>query len=581
MSIEKNSNKNSPDATYYAGADLHGFALFSVLGALFLTLLLEALDQTVVSTALPRIIGTLQGFDRYTWSVTGYSLASIVAIPIVGKLSDQFGRKWFLLAGTLIFLIGSVLSGAAQDMNQFIIFRAIQGFGAGVGIALAFTVIADLFSLKDRVKWQSLFGVVYGFSNLVGPTVGGLLTDHGPLLGDVVTDTTRWRWVFYINLPVGLLALAGLFFYLPANFSTRANHHSGWAAFRRIDFTGAILVSAATVCLLLGLTWGSNQTYAWNSGEVLGTLIAAGVLYLLFILAERFAVEPILPLDLFLNRGFTLAALLSLLQFMALIGLILYLPLYLQGVLGQSATSAGEVITPLTLSSVVGAMVGGILITKIKRFKLIVIIGAVLTAGGTFLISQMNASTGIFEAIVYMTLAGLGIGPFFSILTLVAQNAVPRSQLGVGTAAVRFFSQLGGVLGVAVVGTVVNNTLSSDLATRIPASAAHQLPPQILAMATNPQALVNPAYHASVIQAAAGLNPQAAQQTQDLLTQVFEALKLSLVTAIQQGFLVVLVISGLMLLGTFFFKDAALYDEATLETEQALQEEVESSSLPV
>jgi MFS family permease len=266
---------------------------------------------------------------------------------------------------------------------------------------------------------------------------------------------------------------------------------------------------------------------------------------------------------------------------MVLIGLILYLPLYLQGVLGESATSAGEVITPLTLSSVVGAMVAGILITKIKRFKLITLIGAVLMAVGVFLISRMNASTSLFEAIVYMTLAGLGVGPFFSILTLVAQNAVPRSQLGVGTAAVRFFSQLGGVLGVAVVGTIVNNTLSSDLATRLPVNAAQQLPPQILGMATNPQALVNPAYHASVIQAATGLNPQAAQQTQAMLTQVFEALKLSLVTAIQQGFLAILIISGLLLVGTFFFKDVALYDEASLETGAAMQEEDAATSLPV
>jgi EmrB/QacA subfamily drug resistance transporter len=551
-----------------ADSGLRGFALFSVLGSLLLTLLLEALDQTVVSTALPRIISTLQGFDRYTWSVTAYALASITAIPIVGKLSDQFGRKGFLLVGTVIFLVGSVLSGAAQNMDQFIAFRALQGLGAGVGIGLVFSVIADIFTLKERLKWQSLFGVVYGFSNLVGPTIGGLLTDHGPVLGDIVTDSTRWRWVFYINLPVGLLALVGLVLYLPTNRQTIHNQYRGWAAFRRIDFVGAILIAGATVCLLLGLTWGSNQDFAWDSVQVLGILGAAAVLTILFVVAERFAAEPIIPFDLFRNRNFTLSVVISLLQFMALIGLIIYLPLYLQGILGESATSSGEVITPFTLSSVVGAMVGAILMTKIKKFKGITIIGAVTMLVGVFLMSRMDSSTSLWVAIIFMIITGLGVGPFFSILTLIAQNAVPRSRLGVGTGAARFFAQLGGVLGVAVVGTVVNNTLSSELGNRLPA-AAHRLPPQVLELATNPQALVNPTYHATVVQAVTAANPQA----QGLLDQIFNALKMAFETAIQQGFLAVLLMSVLVVVGTLFFKDVSLVDEASLEAEAEMQEE--------
>ncbi|MEO8970735.1 MAG: MFS transporter, partial [Ktedonobacteraceae bacterium] len=200
-----NSTSIASSSKEESGRRLHGVALISVLTALMLTLLLEALDQTVVGTALPKIVGTLQGFDRYTWAVTAYILASTTMIPVVGKLSDQFGRKWFLLVGTAIFLLGSALSGTAQTMNQFIAFRALQGFGAGVGIALAFVVVADIFPPAERVKWQSLFGVVYGFSNLVGPTLGGWLTDHGPLVGSFVTDTTRWRWVFYLNIPIGII----------------------------------------------------------------------------------------------------------------------------------------------------------------------------------------------------------------------------------------------------------------------------------------------------------------------------------------------------------------------------------------
>ena len=563
MSFE-GETKNAP----MADSGLRGFALFSVLGSLLLTLLLEALDQTIVSTALPRIISTLQGFDRYTWSVTAYSLASITAIPIVGKLSDQFGRKGFLLVGTVLFLIGSVLSGAAQDMDQFIAFRALQGLGAGVGIALVFSVIADIFTLKERLKWQSLFGVVYGFSNLVGPTIGGLLTDHGPVLGDIVTDSTRWRWVFYINLPVGLLALVGLVLYLPTNRQTFHTQYRGWAAFRRIDFVGAILIAAATVCLLLGLTWGSNQDFAWDSVQVLSILGAAAVLFILFVVVERFALEPIIPFELFRNRNFTLSAVISLLQFMALVGLIIYMPLYLQGILGESATSSGEVMTPFTLSSVVGAMLGGILMTKIKKFKGITIVGAVTMLIGVFLLSRMDSNTSLWVAIIFMIITGLGVGPFFSILTLIAQNAVPRSKLGVGTGSARFFGQLGGVLGVAVVGTVVNNTLSSELGNRLP-TAAHQLPPQVLDLATNPQALVNPTYHATVVQAVTGANPQA----QGLLDQIFSALKMAFETAIQQGFLAVLVMSVLVVIGTLFFKDVSLVDEASLEAEAEIEEE--------
>src|SRR6266702_5688396 len=235
------SSTISQAAAQESGRRLRGFALFSVLAALMLTLLLEALDQTIVGTALPRIVGALQGFDRYSWAVTAYILASTTMIPVVGKLSDQFGRKWFLLVGTAIFLLGSALSGASQTMDQFIAFRALQGFGAGVGIALAFVLVADMFPPAERARWQSLFGVVYGFANLVGPTLGGWLTDHGPLVGTLVTVTTRWRWVFYVNIPIGIIALAALLIYLPANISARSSHHTGWAAVRRIDFPGAVL----------------------------------------------------------------------------------------------------------------------------------------------------------------------------------------------------------------------------------------------------------------------------------------------------------------------------------------------------
>ncbi|GLV60311.1 hypothetical protein KDH_71310 [Dictyobacter sp. S3.2.2.5] len=428
----------STETTSQGGGRLRGFALFSVLAALMLTLLLEALDQTVVGTALPRIIGSLNGFDRYTWVVNAYILASVTMVPIVGKLSDQFGRKWFLLAGAFVFLVGSILSGAAQTMNELIAFRALQGLGGGMGIALVFTVVGDIFTPAERARWQGIFGVVYGFSNLVGPAIGGWLTDHGPILGSLVSDATRWRWVFYINVPVGLLALLALLVYLPSDISQRTSTHTGWAAIRRVDWLGALLVSSATVGLLLGLTWGSNAIYAWNSAQVIGVLVASGLLYVLFFIVERLASEPVLPLDLFRNRVFSMALLLSFLQLMVLIGLTLYLPLFLQGVLGVSATNSGAAITPLTLSTVAGSAIASILVARFLRYRLVSIVSALIMTVGLLLLTRISTTISLFEMIIFMVITGLGLGPFFSVLQLAAQNSIPRNRLGVGTAAVRF-----------------------------------------------------------------------------------------------------------------------------------------------
>ena len=480
------------------GTRLRGIALVSILAALMLTLLLEALDQTIVGTALPKIIGSLQGFDRYTWVVTAYLLGSTTMIPIVGKLSDQFGRKWFFVAGVILFLLGSILSGASQTIDQLIAFRALQGIGAGVGISLVFTVVGDIFPPAERARWQGIFASVYGFSSVVGPTIGGWLSDNGPLLGNLVTDTTRWRWVFYINIPLGLVALAALLIYLPTNISTHTNKYTGWAAIRRIDFLGAFLASSATICLLLGLTWGGNQIYAWNSPQVIIVLIVAALLYTSFVVAERFAAEPMLPLDLFRNRVFAADSVLGLTSGMVLLSLVIYLPLYLQGVLGESATNSGEVITPMTVSLVIGAAIAGIVIARVGRYQAITIIGAIILATGVFLMTLMTSSTSILEATRNMIIAGIGLGIFFSILTLAVQNALPRTRLGVGTGAITYLRSVGQTLGVAITGSVVNNVVAGELLKHLP-SGYKQLGTQGLAAATNQQVLINPDYRNSVI----------------------------------------------------------------------------------
>src|SRR5579859_630773 len=450
---------------------LRGFALASIIIALMLSLFLEALDQTIVGTAMPRIIVQLHGLDRYTWVVTAYVLATMTMVPIVGKLSDQFGRKWFLLGGTGLFLVGSLLAGASQTMNQLILFRALQGLGAGMGMALVATLFGDLFEPAARARWGSLFGIVYGVSNLFGPTLGGWLTEHGPLVGNLITESSRWRWVFYINLPVGLLAVAALLLFLPTTLSVPTTTRTGWAAVRRIDMPGALLCVTATICLMLGLTWGSSQMLAWSSFLVLSIVGGGLLLFVLFLLVERRASEPILPLSLFRNQVFGVAVLLSMLQMMVLLGLSLYLPLFLQGVQAVSPTVAGLLITPLSLSMVLGAMVAGPIIGALKRYQHVIVLGALLMGTGSFLLTLMTPETGLLQAIVSMILVGLGLGSFFS-LSVIAQNVVPANRLGVSTAATRYLGQVGATLGIALVGTVVSSSIAGNQLHHLPTTMA-------------------------------------------------------------------------------------------------------------
>jgi EmrB/QacA subfamily drug resistance transporter len=554
------SSNPAPEGATQAGAwgagapterKLRGVALFSVLGALMLTLLLEALDQTVVGTALPKIIAELHGFSLYTWVATAYLIASALVIPIVGKLSDQFGRKGFFLVGVVVFLLGSALSGAAQTIQALIAFRALQGLGAGIGISLVFTVVGDIFPPAERAKWQGIFGAVYGISSVFGPTLGGFLSDHGPLVGTFITDQSRWRWVFYVNLPIGLVALAALIVYLPTNLSARTSRYTGWAAIQRIDFAGAVVASAATICLLLGLTWG-GQDYPWGSAQVIGVLAASAALFVAFSFIERRAVEPVLPFSLFKNRVFTSVCLLSLGVGATILSLAIYLPLFMQGVLGESATNSGEVITPLTVSIVIGSVASGFLVARSGRYRWLTIIGAALITLGTFLLSRMDGSTAIPVAAIFMVLAGLGLGMFFSILTLAVQNSIPRTMMGVGTGATRYLQQAGSTLGLAIVGTVVNNTIASSI---VLPGGAQRLGPQGLAAATNPQILSSSDSRAALIAQAQHYGGQAGVQ---LVEEVLDALRQSLGVGIAHGLFVVVLVGLGMLVTTFFLKDVPL-----------------------
>jgi EmrB/QacA subfamily drug resistance transporter len=601
-SFPSESQQQAPAATW-AGPRLTGWALASVLAGLMLTLLLSALDQTIVGTALPKIITDLQGADLYIWPTTAYLLASTTMIPIVGKLSDQFGRKWFLVTGIVVFLIGSALSGASQTMNQLIAFRAIQGLGGGVLMSLVFTLVGDIFTPAERARWQGLFTAVFGLASVIGPAAGGFITDN-----------FSWHWIFYVNLPVGVLALAAIIVWLPANISVRTTVARGWAAFHRIDIPGALTAASATILLLLGLTWGGNRTYDWSSPQVVGTLAGAVALFVAFFVVERFAVEPILPLDLFRNQTFAVGALLSLTVGMALLSVAIYLPLFVQGVLGQTATNSGVIATPLTLALAVGAAIVGQIIARVGRYQIFAIIGAVVLAGGIYLLTQMTLSSTLAEVTRNMIVIGLGLGMIQPVMTLAVQNAIPRSRLGVGTGAVTYLRSTGSTLGVAIVGAVEYNAYTTELTSRLPAAARpfiSKLKPDLLQQlllspagqhsveaqaAKDAVAQVLPnAVNQAVVQALTQLDKQVppgplhnqivAQQTlplaakvtqqvteqvtaqvtarvDDTFHQIFEATRQSLAVGIQHGFIAGLILCGLLFVLTLFLKDIPLQTRA-------------------
>jgi EmrB/QacA subfamily drug resistance transporter len=559
---------------------LHGVALGVVLISLMLTLLLEAMDQTIVGTAMPRIIADLHGLDRYTWVVTSYLLASTTMIPVVGKLSDQFGRKWFLVGGTALFLAGSALCGAAQTIDQLILYRAVQGLGGGIGIALVFTVVGDIFPPGERARWQGIVSAVYTISAVAGPTFGGWLADHGPLVGSLVTADSRWRWVFYINIPLGTIALAGLLIYLPADISVRSNAHTGWAAVQRIDVRGAALAAAATLALLIGLTWGGEGMSNWGSLRVLGALVTAAFLYAALIMTERGAEEPILPLELFRKRVYAADSALSLLVMMALLGMASYTPLFLQGVLGISAAQSGAVMTSFSVSIAVSTSVTGIVIAALRRYQAVVIAGALIMTVGIYGLSQMTPMTELLHASILVGVAGLGMGTLLCAVTVISQNTLSPMHMGVGTAAVRYIGQVGGVIGVSIVGNVVNLSLARELHRRIPDAAVRSLHSEGIDLATSPQVLIGSAYRKSILdralEAAAANVPAgphhdqsvavATSRTQHLVDQVFEASRLSLAIAIQHGLVTVFLLCLAVILVALFVRDVPMVQARSSES---------------
>jgi EmrB/QacA subfamily drug resistance transporter len=428
-------------STYLSHSQIIG-VMIGIMSGMFLA----ALDQSIVGVALPRITSELGGLEHLAWVVTAYLLASTATTPLWGKISDLYGRKKIFQAAIIIFLIGSMLCGAAQNMPELIIFRAIQGIGGGGLMSIALAIIGDVIPPRERGRYQGYFGAVFGVSSVAGPLLGGWLT-----------DAISWRWIFYINIPIGIAALiiTSSALKMPV---IRRDH--------KIDYVGATLVVAAVSSLLLYLNWAGAH-YGWTDPRALALLIAAIVLTVAFILAENRASEPIIPMRLFRNNIFAVGNTFGFLSGVAMFGGIIFLPLFFQGVMGMSATRSGLAMIPMVAGILSMSITSGILVTKTGRYKIFPIIGSVLIIVALLLLSRLHVDTPYWQVAIYAFVFGLGLGFTMQTVMVAVQNAVPFRDMGVATSSVTFTRSLGSAVGTAIFGAILNNRLATHLADRV------------------------------------------------------------------------------------------------------------------
>ena len=419
-----------------------------VFSGLMLGMLLAALDQTIVATALPTIVGDLGGLNHLSWVVTAYLLTSTASVPLYGKISDLYGRKRVFQFAIVLFLIGSVISGAAQDMVTLIIARGIQGMGGGGLMALSMIIIADIVSPRERGRYQGYTGAVFATASVAGPLLGGFFT-----------DSLSWRWIFYINLPLGIVALVVTSSVLNLPFVRREH---------KVDYFGAALLVAGVTALLLVTVWVGNE-YAWTSPTIITLTTAGALLIVAFVFQERRASEPILPLRLFRTSVFSVASAISALVGVAMFGVTVFLPLYFQIVTGASATKSGLLMIPMVAGLMLTSISSGRIISKTGKYRVFPIVGAGVTTIGLLLLSRLDVDTPRMETAGFMFVLGCGIGMMMQTLILAVQNVVPHGDMGAATSGVTFFRSMGGAFGVAIFGTILNNRLDYFVPKNVPA----------------------------------------------------------------------------------------------------------------
>jgi EmrB/QacA subfamily drug resistance transporter len=464
--------------------------LIGTLIGLALAALLAAIDQTIVGTAEPRIIASLSGFNRYPWVATTYLLTSTLSVPIFASLSDIHGRKPFFLLGATLFVVTSALCGAAgtltfmpiDGMGQLILFRGLQGIGAGMVMALLFTIIGDIFSPTERGRYVGLFSAVWGVASIFGPTLGGWLTDQW-----------SWRACFWVNLPVGAIAVAAIYLQFP--------NMKPHAAARRIDWGGFATLIACVVPLLLALTWATE--YGWSSTRVESLLVFATVMLGVFLYVESRSPEPMIPLVLFRHPVISICSVCVFILGVGMFGVIIYLPLFMQGVLGVSATRSGNLLTPLMMGAVFGSFASGQAVSRTGRYKGVAVAGSVLIAIGMVLFARMDADTARSYVALGMIVCGLGMGLVQPVYTVAVQNVAPRQQMGAATSSTIFFRSIGSTVGVAAFGTIMLTRYHSEFAAAVPA----QVPESLTTFFSNPLLLVQmrPQIEASFSQTPGGL----------------------------------------------------------------------------
>ncbi len=425
-------------------------AKLEILAAILLALFLFALDQTVVGTALPVILTELKGNDLYVWAVTIYLLTSTISGPIYGKLSDLFGRRPIFIWAVVVFLVASVLAGLSQEMWQFILFRGLQGLGGGAVFPVALAVVADLYTPAERGKYLGLFGAVFGVSSLVGPAIGGL-----------ITDLISWHWIFFVNVPLGLISLIILWRLLPPIRRPEAA--------RNIDYLGAAVFAMAIAPFLVGLT-NKSPTHDWTDPSVGGLILIGLVFGVIFVWIESRAAEPIVPLALFRIRSFTISVAAMFLAAFGFFGAVIFLPRWFQTVAGASATESGYNILPLLAGLIFSAIASGQIVARTQRYKVLMLGSMVLLAAGLFLLTNLRSDTERPLLWLWMALTGLGIGPSFAVFTLIVQNAVSPDRVGVATSNLTFFQQIGGTIGLTLAGTVFASRFAEEVPPRLEAA---------------------------------------------------------------------------------------------------------------
>ena len=481
-----------------------------------LAMFLGSLDQTVVGTAMPRIISDLGGFSHYTWVTTAYIITSAVTIPITGKLTDMYGRKVFYISGLGIFILASFLCGLSSTMTHIIVFRGVQGIGAGVMMANAFTVIGDIFPPAERGKYQGFMSGVFGLSSIVGPTLGGF-----------ITDTFSWHWVFFVNIPLGVLIIVLFIFFFP-NFRPDNLKHN-------IDYLGLVTLVLTVVPTMLGLSWGGVE-YSWSSPQIIGIFSFSMVMLALFLIIERRSSEPIIPLLLFRNRIIAISEIVIFFTGIGMFGGIIFIPLFFQGVLGATATTSGSFLTPMMLGMIVGSFISGQLLSRAGgHYRIQGAIGIAIMGAGLALLSRMTIETSYTNAVLNIVITGFGLGITMPLYTIAVQNAVPYNLLGVATSSTAFFRSLGGSVGLAILGSVMNNRFATELSSRLPATIKAMIPPERLAsLANNPQALVSPEAQAQL----QSLLSRMGLQGSALFEEVLQALRQALSSALSEVFLI-------------------------------------------